>query len=516
MTSLIPKANSFSVAVFCLLSGASVLKAEVKLNGLFCDNAVLQQGREVPVWGTARDGEVVVVEIENQKVSATAQNGKWMVRLKNLKVGGPYTMTITGDNSVILHNLLVGEVWVCSGQSNMERQLGPRPPQQPLEKYQEEAAAANYPQIRHFEVPHKTADMPGSEVISKWDICDPQTALGFTAVGYFFGSELHKSLKVPIGLIHSSWGGTPAQAWTSSETIAQGFPQILEAETKAAEAYPELFKKFELEKPELLEKWKVAAEAAKAQGKPEPRKPAPPRDPRTGSGRPSVLFNAMIQPLLPYAIRGVIWYQGESDSGRAALYRSLFPAMISNWRQVWQQGEFPFLFVQIAPHGGMNPEIREVQFLTWKTTPNTAMAVITDAGDAKDIHPTRKRPVGERLALSARGLVYGEKLEYSGPAFESMVVDGEHAVLTFSHRGGGLVAKDGELRGFTVAGEDNKFVSAKAEIKGETIVVSSELVPKPVAVRYGWENVPDVNLFNQEGLPASPFRSDVPAGGAAK
>jgi sialate O-acetylesterase len=218
----------------------------------------------------------------------------------------------------------------------------------------------------------------------------------------------------------------------------------------------------------------------------------------------------MVNPLLPYAMRGVIWYQGEANNREAEEYQTLFPAMIASWRKVWNQGDFPFLFVQIAPFQAMSPEIREAQFLTWKTTPHTAMVVTTDVGDAKSIHPANKRPVGERLVLAARALAYGEKLEYSGPAYESMTVQGAQAVLTFSHCGSGLLAKGGELKGFVIAGADLQFVPAKAEIKGQTVVVSSAAVPSPKAVRYGWVNVPDVNLYNQEGLPASPFRTDVP------
>jgi sialate O-acetylesterase len=216
----------------------------------------------------------------------------------------------------------------------------------------------------------------------------------------------------------------------------------------------------------------------------------------------------MIAPLQPYALAGAIWYQGEANSGRAAQYQELFPTLIRNWRDAWGQGKFPFLFVQIAPHEKMSPEIREAQLLTWKKVPRTAQIVTTDIGDAKDIHPKKKEPVGARLALAARAIAYGEKLEYSGPAFTSMKVKGNRAILSFTHTGSGLMAKEGELKGFTLAGADGKFLSANATIDGAKVVVSSPSVPKPVAVRYGWESVPDVNLFNREGLPASPFRTD--------
>jgi sialate O-acetylesterase len=505
----LPTVGRLVAALFFSLVAAPALRAEVKPHGLFCDHAVLQRDAEVPVWGTARDGEKVTVEIAGQKATATAAGGKWSVRLRPMPAGGPHTLAIAGDNTVVLNDVMVGEVWVCSGQSNMERQLGLRNGQQPLDNYLAEAAAANYPQIRQFLVPQKTAASPHTEVESKWVPCDPESVLGFTAVGYFFGSDLHRRLKVPVGLIHSSWGGTPAQAWTPPDVLAREFPEVAEAQRKAVEGYEAALAKYRAAEPELLAKWEKAVEEAKQQGQPAPRKPAPPRDPATSTGRPSALYNAMIHPLLPYRIRGAIWYQGEADSGRAEQYKRLFPAMIGGWRKAWGAGEFPFLFVQIAPHERMSPEIREAQLLAWQTTPNTAMAVTADVGDAKDIHPTRKRPVGERLALAARALVYGEKVEYSGPVFDAMRVRGGRAELSFVHRGGGLVAKDGPLRGFELAGADGKFHPARAAVEGSAVVVSSEVVPAPKAVRYGWSSVPDVNLFNADGLPASPFRGEV-------
>lgn len=446
-----------------ILSLILTLHAEVKLNGLFVDNAVLQQGMEVPIWGTAVNGESVTVEFEGQTETTEAKDGKWMIKLKDLKPGGPFVMKVTGGNKITLNNIMVGEVWVCSGQSNMERVLGPQGKMQPIVNFEQEAASADYSALRHYKVPKKNSETPLSGVASEWVVCTPKSVLDFTAVGYFFGSELHKTLKVPVGLIHASWGGTPAQAWTPPETL-----QNLEKESPGS-----------MESPKKDEKHSAAG-----------------------------LYNGMINPLIPYAIRGVIWYQGEANGRNPKQYQTLFPSMISSWRSAWNQGEFPFLFVQIAPCQAQNPGIREAQFLTWKKIPNTAMAVITDCGDANDIHPPNKRPVGERLSLAARALAYGEKIEYSGPAYESMKVEGSQIILSFSHVGTGLMAKDGELRGFQVAGENKIFKNAKAEIKGETVVVSGESISTPVAVRYGWANVPDVNLYNNEGLPASPFRTD--------
>ncbi len=499
--------------VVCLLSLLPcALRAEVKPAALFADHMVLQSGTEVPVWGTASPGEKVTVSFAGTSKSVTAgEDGTWKVVLPSMPPSAESrTMTIAGSNTLTVNDVLVGEVWICSGQSNMERQLGLRNGQQPLVNWEQEAASANYPLLRHFGVAQKHSDVPSTDVTGQWLVCTPQTAPSFTAVGYYFGRDLLKQLKVPVGLIHTSWGGTPAEAWTRREALEKGMPEVLAAQDKAVADYPAALAKYQAEEPKLLADWAAAAEQAKAAGKPEPRKPSPPRDPSTTQNRPSALFNAMLRPLIPYAIRGVIWYQGESNASRAKAYQTLFPLMISDWRAQWERGDFPFLFVQIAPFKNQPPEIREAQLLTWKKTPNTAMVVTADVGDAEDIHPTRKEPVGQRLALAARALAYGEKIDYSGPVYESVTFDGPRAIVSFSHPGGGLVAKDGPLQGFTLAGSDGKHVPATAVIEGDKVIVSSESVPQPVAVRYGWANVPVVNLFNAAGLPASPFRSDVP------
>ena len=498
-----------SVALFLIVP--AVAQAEVKPAALFSDNAVLQQGVELPVWGTAREGEVVTVECQGQKISATAKAGKWQVKLKALKAGAPFTLVIQGENRITLTNVLAGEVWLCSGQSNMERQLGPRSGQKPLENWVEEMNSANYPQLRHFAVARKSVDQPLEETSGKWEICSPLTVSNFTAVGYYFGRDLNRQLKMPVGLIHSSWGGTPAEAWTRREVIDQSFPEMAAAYKKALADYPAVLAKYKAEEQKLLADWEKAMAEAKTKGLAAPRKPGPPRDPATGQGRPANLYNGMIAPLIPYALRGVIWYQGESNNGRHQEYQKLFPAMIRDWRAQWGGAAFPFLFVQIAPYRSMSPEIREAQLVSWKTTPNTAMVVTTDIGDANDIHPTRKEPVGGRLALAARALAYGEKLEYSGPVFESADFKDGQTVIHFSHAGDGLLAKDGALQGFEVAGADGHYAAAQAAIAGQTVVASSPQVTQPVAVRYGWTNVPVINLFNKNGLPASPFRSDDPA-----
>ena len=482
--------------------------AEVKLASLFSDHAVLQRGQPVPVWGTAEAGEEVTVEFAGQKqTTKTGADGKWKVALTPLKEAESLTLTVKGKNTVTVNDVAVGEVWVNSGQSNMAFMLT-----RDANGAAATAAAAD-PQLRFFAVGGNTSDTPLADVKgSKWVVSAPETAARFSAVGYYFARELRKTLKVPVGMLGTSVGGTPAEAWTSGPAL-DAHPELRKELTAAHEAalaiYPKALANFEKTAETRLAEWKIATEKAKAAGQPGPRKPAPPIDPAKGTHRPSCLFNAMVAPLQPYAIRGAIWYQGESNSGRAAQYRTLFPAMIADWRKGWGQGEFPFFFVQITPHNNMTPEIREAQLFTTQTVPHTAMAVTTDIGHPTDIHPTQKEPIGVRLALAARAQVYGEKkLEFSGPTFASMKINGAQAVLKFSHAAG-LAAKDGAaLKGFTVAGEDKNFVPAKAEIKGETVIVSAEGVAKPAAVRYGWANVPDVNLINAAGLPTSPFRTD--------
>jgi sialate O-acetylesterase len=453
-------------ALPALVLAASCLRAAVTPNPLFSDNAVLQQGISVPVWGSAKDGERVTVKLGTQKASTVARDGKWMVRLKPLKAGGPFTMTISGENTVELKNILVGEVWVASGQSNMQwpvkHSLNP----------EQTIAGSKDPMIRLFSVPRKTALTPQSSVEASWVECGPETVPDFSAVAYFFGRDLRKNLGVPVGLINTSWGGTRVQAWTASRFLD----------------YPLEHRKATLSNVDWM----------------------------NSPNRMSVLYNGMIAPLIPYAIRGAIWYQGESNAGEAYAYRSLFPNMIRNWREDWGQGDFPFLFVQLAPWqpkpdeppAGTWAELREAQLHTMRTVPNTGMAVITDCGDAQDIHPKAKEPVGARLALLARNIAYGQKIVGQGPVYKGMKVKGDRIVLSFDGVGSGLEAKGGPLRGFTIAGEDRNFVDAQAEIVGRTVVVRSPQVPKPVAVRFGWSNCPDVNFFNKEGLPASPFRTD--------
>jgi len=467
MRSVTLRLAPLGLLIYFLVCVAGLASAAVKPHPLFSDNCVLQQGMKVPVWGTAADGEKVTVKLQDQEASATATGGRWRVDLNNLKPGGPFEMTIAGADTVTVKNVLVGEVWIASGQSNMQWTVNRSDdPETTI------AQAANA-RIRLLTVPREAADKPQDSVNVAWVECNPQTVPEFSAVAYHFGRALEAQLQVPVGLINTSYGGTPAEAWTSKPAL---------------EAVPELKK--------LLTNSPAQNNAAQ---------------------RPTGLYNAMIHPLLPYAIRGAIWYQGESNAGRAYEYQTLFPTMIGCWRKDWGQGDFPFLFVQLAPfhkivdQPGVSEwaELREAQRLTAKNVPNTAMAVITDVGDENDIHPQKKGPVGERLAVAARALAYGEKIEYSGPAVAGVEIAGNRISLSFDHAGSGLkTTDDGPLKGFSIAGKDNVFHNATAEIQQDRVAVTCPEVAEPVAVRYGWADYPVVNLANKEGLLASPFRTD--------
>lgn len=639
----------------CFLILVATAAAALRLGSPFGDHMVLQRDQPVPVWGWADAGDHVTVEFAGQRKRTQADAaGAWRVTLDALPANAePREFVVTAGpasdgnaESRKLADVLVGEVWLCGGQSNMERQLGPRPPQQPLLNWEREAASANTPQIRQLYVRQHTATSPQPTAEMAWSVCSPATAPEFTAVGYYLARDLHAARRVPVGIIHSSWGGTPAEAWTSLDGLA-AFPEFAETLSvlRTAGANPTEARRLQSERLEqwyrlhdpgsgtplwadpaldtldwerlpvpakweeaghdgfdglvwlrrtfdLPDSWhgtdvelrlgaiddidttwvngqlvgntsqwntpriyRVPASVLKPRGNviavrvldtgghggiwdsslpceiagadgsfvPVPlggpwlarfalelqADNRPPQDVTNSAGAPTVLFNGMIAPLVPYAIRGVAFYQGEANVGRERQYRTLLPAMIADWRRQWNAGDFPFLFVQIAPHFQMSPEIREAQLLAWQATKNTALVVTIDVGDAQDIHPANKEPVGARLALAARALAYGEELEYSGPVFSAMRVTGQRAVLSFTHVGGGLVSKDGRLTGFTIAGVDGVFHPATAEFDGDTVVVSSATVAQPRAVRYGWANVAFGNLFNRAGLPASPFRTDV-------
>jgi sialate O-acetylesterase len=463
---------------------------------------------KAPIWGTADEGEKVTLKFQDQEVSTAAKNGKWEVRLDNLKPGGPFELTITGSNTIQIKNVLVGEVWVCSGQSNMEWPVSfSADPKKAIEE------SAN-PMIRLFTVPKSPASAPVTSVNGNWVECGPNTVGSFSAVAYFFGRDLQKALNVPVGLIHTSWGGTPAESWTSREALEAepSLKYMAENQKRALAEYPKALERHIQD----LTKYKDEVVRAAEEGREPPPAPAQPANPAKNAWGASTLYNGMIANLIPYGIRGAIWYQGESNAGRAYEYRTLLPTMIKNWRHDWGQGDFPFLIVQLAPFLKIEEEpkdsewaeLREAQLLTTLNLPNTAQAVITDVGEETDIHPRKKEPVGARLALAARALGNGEKIEFAGPVYSEMKIEGDKIVLSFKHLGGGLVAKGEQLTGFTIAGSDRKFVKAEAEIQGDNIVVRSPQVAQPVAVRFGWANYPVVNLWNKAGLPASPFRTD--------
>ncbi len=638
-----------------------VTERRLQLPAIFGDHMVLQRNMPVPIWGWAPPGEEVVVRLGKIQVKAKAgEDGRWKVQLPPQPAGGPHELVVaTKTEQVRFCDVLFGEVWLCSGQSNMEW------PVAAAMNPEREIAAANFPQMRFFIVEKVTSLEPLSDCKGRWEVVSPATVGRFSAVGYFFGREVHQRLKVPVGLIGSYWGGTPAEAWTPKEGLHE--PQLahLLARVPKPEDLPKLQEKYERALAEWREKallrdlgnqgepqgwarpdfddsdwaamplpqpwerhpdmqidgavwfrkkvvlpeswvgkdlllslgpvddhdvtyfngerigatgaetpsswtvprqyrvpgrlvragenviavrvfdvwgyggftgtseqmrlaltdgngslslageWKFKVEFARPANQ-VPQQPQPPINQWT----PTALFNGMIAPLVPYAIRGVIWYQGESNVGRAREYQRLFPALIRSWRQAWGQGDFPFLFVQLANYLPRRPEptesawaeLREAQLMTFLTVPKTGMAVAIDIGEADDIHPRNKQDVGKRLALAALAIAYGQKVVYSGPIFRSLRVEGNRVRLFFDHVGSGLMAKGDKLVGFAIAGEDKKFVWANARIEGNTVVVWSEKVLRPVEVRYGWADNPECNLYNREGLPASPFRAVIERG----
>ena len=484
------------------------------VNPLFTNEMVLQRDMRVPVWGKGVPGEVVAVQIDGKKYTATVnKNGKWMLKTRELTVGGPYMMRISGAKKIItLKNILSGDVWICSGQSNMQWTVSRS------KDSKKEIAAANYPNIRLFTVKRTVSAKPLDTVKGKWAKCTPATVKYFSAVGYFFGRDLYKSLKtVPIGLIHTSWGGTPAEAWTRHDYLNAEpmLKEIFIRHEKRLDAFPKSLEKY---KKALAEYNKKIAEIKKTKIKAKKRLRRP-RYPYSNKHhhRPAGLYNAMINPLLPYGIKGAIWYQGESNANRAFQYRTLLPTMINSWRASWNQGDFPFLIVELAnyrkakdhPVNSSWAELREAQNMTATKLPACGIASAIDIGEARDIHPKNKQDVGKRLQLAALKIAYGKDIVFSGPTYKSSEIKGDKVIITMDNIGGGLRSHNGSLQRFAIAGKDKNFSWAKAEIKGSTIIVSSPRVKNPVAVRYAWSNNPEgCNLYNKEGLPAIPFRTD--------
>lgn len=450
-----------------------VIGSGLRLPSILGDQMVLQQNTVVNLWGWADPGSAlkVVTGWDNKAYPVTADpEGQWIVKVGTGEAGGPYQIAFYSGDTIILSDIMLGEVWICSGQSNMEWRL------MKTQSGPSEIPQADLPGLRLFNVTRNIARQPVDDVVGKWVTCTPESAGFFSAVGYYFGKQLNQNLEVPVGMILTSWGGTPSEAWTSRETVSS----FGDFDTLLAKLYD------------------VPVDGV--------------RPPTQHS--PTVLFNGMVHPIIKMTIKGVIWYQGEANVARAFQYRKIFPAMISDWRNQWDQGDFPFFFVQLAPYNYprrgeyTGAELREAQLLTLTRVPNAGMAVTMDIGNPDDIHPRNKKDVGYRLALWALAKEYEQDLVYSGPLFKSISVEGSAIRVHFDHTGTGLESIDGPPAPFYISAADRVYQPARAKIEDHTIVVSHPDVKSPVAVSYGWSNAPQTNLFNREGLPASPFRSD--------
>lgn len=517
--------------ISCLLFAfliAQNLKANVRVASVFSSHMVLQRDKPVPVWGWADPGEQVRITFNKQTKQATAAaDGKWMLYFDRFSAGGPYIMTIKGKNTLTLNDIYIGEVWLCSGQSNMDMTVAKEDRNWAgVFNEAQEVANADYPLIRVIDADF-TPSIPVLDEIKTpgWEIVTPKTAGHMSAAAYFFARDLQKKLKVPVGLVVTAYGASTAEAWTSKPALEANpkFARLLTAFRDKLDQYSKantdtaLLNKAARE----LNQWKLDTAKARAQGKPAPRKPRTAVNPERDQHSPFVMWNGMVAPLAPFAIRGALWYQGESNYPSADIYRDIMEALITDWRKQWKQGDFPFIYVQLANHGNLITEpvkedpmvsVREAQRKNL-SVPNTAMVVAIDNADPENpgnIHPKNKQEIGRRLSLAALALAYGQKdVTYSGPLYDKMQVEGNKIRLYFKHTDAGLTAKSGKLQGFAIAGEDKKFVQAEAEIVGNTIVVSSVQVLKPVAVRYAWAKNPLISLYSsKENLPASPFRTD--------
>lgn len=454
-------ASTLSLVLMSMVS----LRANVTLPAILGDHMVLQQNTEAAFWGWAQPREVVTIiaSWDNIAVTDTADNhADWRVVLSTPDAGGPYTITVAGADTVVIQDVLVGEVWLASGQSNMEWSA-----RSGINRAEEEVAAADYPEIRLFQVSRRSADAPQLDVAGKWMVCRPETMEEFSAVAYFFGRSLHQHLQQPIGLINSSWGGTPAETWMTPEVVLTN-----DTLRRAAALLTEV-------------PWCPVS--------------------------PGATYHSMIAPITSFPLAGVIWYQGESNTKNAETYDHTFAALIRCWRQQWQR-DLPFYYVQIAPYRYGRPLeavlVREAQQKVLALS-NTGMVVTSDIGNPEDIHPRNKRDVGDRLARWALHQTYGlDTLVYAGPMYQRMEITGRKAVIHFEHAEGGLRSEGGKLTHFQIAGEDRNFVPAKAAIRGSVVEVSAPSVKKPVAVRFGWSNTAEPNLFSAEGLPAAAFRTD--------
>ncbi len=502
-----------------VLAGAGTLSAAIKLPSVLGDHMVVQRGKPVAVWGWALPGEDIRVKLGGAEATAQADpDGRFAVRLPALQAGGPFELSVSGSRSpeILVKDILAGEVWLCSGQSNMEWPLSsvysPIP----------EVLRADHPRLRLYSVPKRISAVPLNDIETAWTPCKPETAGPFSAIAYYFGLELLQTLNVPIGLIDSSWGGTNIEPWTPPAGFAavpSVRPFLAAAERSEAEYRTAL-----LQALPGWQEWIAATKKAAEAKAPLPLKPGLPVNPFDSPQTPTGLYNGMIHALTPFPIRGAIWYQGENNRNDTLGYEPKMEALIKGWREVWKTPDLAFYYVQLAPYyygynrdyaGGDVPDFLRLP-LIWEAQanilrlPHTGMAVTTDITELMDIHPRNKRDVGHRLALWARAKLYGETgLIHSGPLYKSMAVEGSKVRLRFDHVGGGLTVNDGQpLKWFEIAGEDRTFYRAEAAIEGDTIVVSNHLVAAPKSVRFGWHQMAVPNLINAEGLPASPFRTD--------
>lgn len=551
-----PRSLILRTSSFILLTSAFLAHADVKLHPLFTDHMVLQRGNVAPVWGTATPGEKVAVEFGGQTLEATADaDGRWMIEFKNLEASSdPRTLTAKASNTVTVNDVVVGDVFLAGGQSNMDSPLSSGTAAEAL-------PTANDPLLRFFTVKKSVAAEPLASVEGQWLPTTPENAKGFSAIAYFFAKDVRENQNVPVGVIRSAWGGTPIKTWMSLDSLRKDPPvaatvkewddafakyQALKDQPEVMEAYYKDMKDWETNVEPAFKAAKKAhpeaVAAAKAANQPPPPAPTPSRPEPvmpnpiampSASKRPSVptiSYNAMIAPLAPYGLRGILWYQGEADGSRGPEYRILFPRLIEGWRADFRQPTLPFLFVQLPASGTDSAIVADKGMAVLRSAqasalslPGTGMAVTLDIGEAKEAHPDNKVHVGQRLALTGRKVVYGEDIVASGPTYDSHEIRDGKAVVKFDNTGGGLIIGQAPWRaksmpevptdklvGFALAGADGKWSAAEAIIEGETIIVSSPTVPTPTAVAYGWADSPSVNLYNKENLPAAPFRTDAP------
>jgi len=497
-----------ALAIVVAAASGNALHADVRLPAIIGNNMVVQADRPILIWGWAEPDEDVTVKLAEASASTKADAaGKWKVELPARPASAQaIEMTVAGKSTLTISNILVGEVWLGSGQSNMEWTVANSV------NGQQEVQAANHPEIRLFIVPKRLSALPIDDVQGAWAVCTPQTVPNSSGVLFFFGRELHKTLNVPVGLITDAWGGSRIEPWITAEEFSTR-PE-LKAEFDAYNRQHADRTAARVNQLKVMRTWLDAADAAAAAGQEFPDAPGFPPDPAAQFTSPVAMYNGMVHGVQPFVIRGVLWYQGESNRGQGMHYFDMMQGLIASWRKVWSQPELPFLFVQLAPYRYDNnetllPEIWEAQTATL-AVPHTGMAVTTDIATINDIHPQNKQDVGKRLSLWALANTYGKQgVVVSGPLYESMTIEGGKIRLKFQHIGGGLVSRDGQpLSWFSLAGEDKQFHKAEAVIDGENVVVSSASVANPVAVRFGWNQIAEPNLSNKEGLPASPFRTD--------